>query len=199
MCDPLSASAQAAHSGHAGLRVVHTAAWQSPPKRPLHDRRHSVRLGLGKVWPSHAHYRQSRSTRMLSLFFTKQCGEDSRAPRHKLVGVRVRGQQLRIVLGLEPPLSPAPPGGRASLSPRLRWAVPGAVQFKWEGAKRRTAPFGHCTVAGVAPTVKRCGGGWRLKRCGERAGMPAGTKQAAREAVGFKHEYAFRGHIGLKL
>ena len=35
--------------------------------------------------------------------------------------------------------------------------------------------------------------------CRERAVMPAGTKPAAREAVGFKHEYAFRGHIGLKL
>ncbi len=143
MCDPLSASAQAAHSGHAGLRVVHTAAWQSPPEIPLLYRRHSVRLGLGKVWPSHAHYRPSRSTRMLSPPCTRQCGEDSRAPRHKLVGIRVRRQHLRIFLSLKPPLSPTPPGGRASLSPRLRWVAPGAVQFKWEGAKCRSAPFGR--------------------------------------------------------
>ena len=91
---------------------------------------------------------------MLSLLFTKQCGEDSRAPRHKLVGVRVRGQQLRIVLSLEPPLSPAPPRGGEPRFPLVSGgAVPGAVQFKWEVAKRRTAPFGHCTVAGIAPTV----------------------------------------------
>ena len=33
----------------------------------------------------------------------------------------------------------------------------------------------------------------------QRAVMPAGTKQAAREAGGFKYGYAFRGHFGLKL
>ena len=42
--------------------------------------RHSVRLGSGKVWPSHARNRQSRSTRMLSLFSTKQCVEETQGP-----------------------------------------------------------------------------------------------------------------------
>ena len=87
---------------------------------------------------------------MLSLFFTKLCGEDSRAPRHKLVGVRVRGQQLRIVLSLEPPLSPAPPGGESLAFPSSQVGqFPGRCSSSGMGLNAELPRsvlhrFGHC-------------------------------------------------------
>ena len=39
-----------------------------------------------------------------------------------------------------PAVSGPPPGGRASLSPRLKWGNARGGLFKWVGANRRTAP-----------------------------------------------------------
>ena len=133
----------------AGVRVVHSGPLQSAPRGPAHERRYPLRMGLGTARPGHAYSRQSRSTCVGRLFFCRAAAERPKRP----------ATQARQGPSLWPSRptqrspkafgSLTPPGGRASLSPRLKWAAPGVGQFRWEGANRRTVPHGRCTVAGI--------------------------------------------------
>ena len=122
----------------------------------------------------------------LTVFYQTVRRRDSRAPRHKLVGVQVRCQQLWIVLSLKPPLSPAPPGGESLVFPSSQVGQsPGRGSSGGRGLNAELPRFGPAPFRALRQPVKHMQWWvWRLKRCGERAGMPAGAKHAAREAVG---------------
>ena len=124
----------------------------------------------------------------LTVFYQTVRRRDSRAPRHKLVGVLVRCQQLWIVLSLKPPFTHAPPGGESLAFPSSQVGQsPGRGSSGGRGLNAELPRFGPAPFRALRQPVKNMRWWiWRLKRCGEQAGMPTGPRHAASGGGGLR-------------